>query len=199
MRREVEQGRADSVRRFRDLIVPALGEVGIKGKWQTVEDDIHCVECGSAIRNPVSAILDASTGIDALYRNDTSVLGIGLRVQPVIESFDTFTVRGHKRNGASTEIDRYRDALKRGTLHPHLLLHAYISPDEKHVIAFGLAYLQAVVKMIDSGKCTDIPNTYDGTIFHAVKWRDIADEGYWIRAYHRLRPGLWLDIVEQVA
>lgn len=199
MRREVEQGRRDSARRFRSLMLPAFAELGIDGEWEPLEEELTCGLCDRPVRNPVAAALDASTGIDALWRRGTTVYGVGLRIQPVFESFDTFTIRGAKANGASTEIERYRVAIKRGSMHPELLLHAYIDLFEKRVLAFGMAWLRNIVAMIDAHKCREVPNTQDGTIFHAVEWADVAAEGYWLRAHRQLYPGLWVPAVEQVA
>jgi hypothetical protein len=125
--------------------------------------------------------LDQRAGIDALLilRKGGQVFGLASRVQPVLKSFDTWTVRTVRPNGEPTEYAKITAAKRSGALYPHFICHAYMSADGTTLLAAAIAQTDDVIRAVDARQGWEIVNTEDGVLAWAVPWPVIPQRIQW--------------------
>lgn len=152
--------------RFDCLVLPVLDTMGLGGEWELTED-----------RDGISRELDMRAGVDAWWYDESRVRAVSLRIQPQSVVWRTFTIRAHKRNGAMTELQKYRRAIDEELLYPHWHVQAYLDARAERVTAIGAARLRDIMAMIDDGCYYERRNTQDGTVFYVINWDKMHERG----------------------
>jgi hypothetical protein len=75
----------------------------------------------------VAKMLDIYSGIDAIFKHETEIAGVALRVQQHSErNWETFTIRYSRNTGAETE---YKKSKNNNQFYPHYTCQVYMGKD----------------------------------------------------------------------
>ena len=131
--------------------------------------------------------LDMLAGIDAWQIvKDTGIRGLAVRVQWCPESYETFTVRYERRNGAKTEYAKRVEAMvddRRGWLFPHLTCQAYLT-EREIMLSVAVVRTKDLYLWLDiqpSGWWKPIWNKDGSSSFQPVKWDDLLRDNVQVR------------------
>lgn len=186
MRQDVARDLTKSSQAFLTLVWPAISHMAGGGRMTPVE---------LVTDKGFSNVLDAMAGIDAWQVIDhSSVLrGIASRVQFSDKSWETFTIRYARQNGATTEYEKRLRAIKHhdmGFLYPHLTVQAYVSTDLEKLVAAAVVrtadlfeHAERIVQDVSRGVAVHATrggiraNRSDATTFIWIPWRTLEQAG----------------------
>lgn len=158
---------AQSISDFNRYIKPVLQE---KFKTQYISVEANKID-------ELAKLLDTLSGIDLWQYTKEGMRGIASRIQRTKDSFDTFTIRNFRDNGARTEYEKRRNAIENDYLYPYYTIQGYIVEDK--LASFALAKTEDIMDLISIG-CYTKNHTGRNQIgqagFYVVLWSDLQDQ-----------------------
>lgn len=177
MRTEVVRDLGDSAHDFLRVVWPAVSRLMQGGRIDPVET--------TAIKN-LQRDLDVLAGIDAWQMVDQQgvMRGVASRIQWGDKSWDTFTLRKDRPNGARTEVEKRMAAYTRpdeGWLMPTITVQAYIAKPRRtgRLIRAGVCYTRDLLEFTLTHPCPKPRvNPEDGVLFDWYRWSQMKQAGY---------------------
>ena len=151
----------DSIRaleKIKDTYLPKV----ISGTIYTIE----------AQNNNILMLLDEKSGIDYIRENDIGLQGIAARVQWGY-AWNTFTIRSERYTQTKTELQKRKEAIKKGYFYPAFTLQAYFdNRKDNNLLSLGIIKTLDLYRFIEQYPEKINQNKSDNN-FIFIKWIDL--------------------------
>ncbi len=171
---------------FERIVWPQIASLIGGGKYLTAETGAT----KGLIRD-----LDVLAGVDGFQKlgRKGPMRSIACRVQHSKEPYDTFTIRYHRANGATTEWEKRLLAINnpdQGWAYPQLTVQAYVHPDRKQLVSASIVRTKELyeyaMKWLEEGREDRLyirQNWHDGNSFVVIPWQGLEEEGIQLWQY----------------
>ena len=120
---------------------------------------------------------DRYAGIDWVGKNlDNQIIGVAVRIQWDI-NYRTFTIRSKRHTGTKTELEKRKEAIRKGYIYPTYTLQAYFKKtNPPELLSACMVETKALYRFIK--KYPDLINEKSSdNIFKIIKWKDLQING----------------------
>lgn len=170
MRIDVSNDMAWSAKLFQDQVWPIIKPILGGGDLMQMEGRPD---------TELSNKLDMIAGIDGWHINNLGMRGIASRIQKSNKCWGTFTIRMKRDNGAKTEFEKRKIAIKecnQGWIYPAITVQAYAKTKTGPIISCGVAYTSDIIEFIEKGLATH--NRTTNACFAVCCWSKMKANGY---------------------